>query len=239
MRLDGKVAIVTGASSGIGRAIAIALGEAGARVVPVARRVAELEATAEAVRAVGAEALPVACDVTDEASVDALFAAVDQAFGRIDLLVNNAGTLALHTIDRMPAAEWDRVIAVNLRGTFLCAKQALIRMKAQRSGRIIQIGSLSSMRVRSHNAAYNASKFAIEGFTHSLALEGRSYGVACSVLHPGNTRSEITDRPDFPEPQIDAGPVARALVMMASVPDDVNMFEIVMHPVEQVFIGRG
>lgn len=237
--LTGKVAVVTGASSGIGKAIAVALAASGASVVLAARRIDAITNVAEAIRTAGGAALPIGCDVADANSVATLFNAIDSDLGPVDLLINNAGTLALHPFDELPVAEWDRVVAVNLRGLFLCSQQAFTRMKRHGGGRIINIGSLSAMRVRAGNAAYNATKFALEGLTHSLALEGRPFGIACSVLHPGNTRSEITDMPGFTEPRMAAEDVARAVTLMATSPEQTNIFKVVMHPVEQVFIGRG
>lgn len=231
---------MTGASSGIGRAIAGALAEAGFRVIAAARREEKLADLAEKTAEVGGEVTPHGCDVADSHSVDMLFDMALERFGALDLLVNNAGTLALHPMDEMPVDEFDRVMATNLRGPFLCSRRALQTMKIRGvGGRIINVESLSAMRVRAGNSAYNASKFGLEGLTHSMALEGRPHGISCSIIHPGTTRSEITNYPDFPEPLIEAADIARAVTLMATMPPNVNFFEAVIHPTTQEFIGRG
>jgi NAD(P)-dependent dehydrogenase (short-subunit alcohol dehydrogenase family) len=178
-RLDGKVALVTGASSGIGEAIARGLAAEGATVALVARRADRLDQVAAAIGAAGGVALTIPADVTVEAEVERVFGTLIDRRGRLDVLVNNAGTAIRGPIDEMPIEDWDRVIAINLRAPFLCTRQALRIMKRQGGGRIINIGSISAQRVRPDNAPYNASKFGIDGLTHSTALEGRPYGVSC------------------------------------------------------------
>lgn len=236
-KLDGKVTLVTGSSGGIGRAIALGLAEEGAAVVLAARRANLLADVEKRIVDAGGQALAVPTDVTSEADVEALFAATRERFGRLDILVNNAGTSTRGPIDELPVAEWDRVLAVNLRGPFLCAQQAMRIMKPQQSGRIINIGSISAQRVRPNSAPYSASKFGIDGLTHVIALEGRPFNISCGVLHPGNTKSELGLVSG--EPQMETADLARAAIFMACAPPEMNVFQMVVIPVEQPYIGRG
>lgn len=237
--LSSRCALVTGGSSGIGLAIAKALAADGAAVIIAARGEERAAAAADAISKRGGRVEALACDVSSETEVEALFVAVKERFGRLDLLVNNAGTLALDPIEALPVDDWDRVIATNLRGTFLCTRQAFAIMRAQGGGRILNIGSLSALRVRANNAAYNASKFAIEGLTQSTALEGRPFGIACGSLHPGNTLSDLTNDPAFPEPLMEPDQVARMVLTVARMPIDMQVAQMIVHPVGQMFVGRG
>jgi NAD(P)-dependent dehydrogenase (short-subunit alcohol dehydrogenase family) len=241
-KLDDKVALVTGSSSGIGRGIARALAAEDATVVLAARRADRLRATVDEIVAAGGTALAVPTDVSSETDIERLFATTLERFGRLDILVNNAGTSAPGPLDELSAEDWDRVLAVNLRGPFLCTRQALRIMKRQRGGRIINIGSISAQRVRPNNGPYNASKFGIDGLTHSTALEGRPYGISCGALHPGNTSSELNQDPNMSisqEPRMDVEELAQAALLMATLPPHVNMFQAIVMPVEQLYVGRG
>jgi NAD(P)-dependent dehydrogenase (short-subunit alcohol dehydrogenase family) len=241
-KLDGGVALVTGSSSGIGRGIALALASEGATVLLAARRADRLRATADEIVAAGGNALAVPTDVSSEADIERLFATTRERFGRLDILVNNAGTAAVGPLDELSVEDWDRVIAVNLRGPFLCTRQALRIMKRQRGGRIINIGSISAQRVRPNNGPYNASKFGIDGLTHSTALEGRPYGISCGVLHPGNTRSELNQDSSMSisqEPRMEVEELAQAALLMATLPPHINVFQAIVMPVEQLYVGRG
>jgi NAD(P)-dependent dehydrogenase (short-subunit alcohol dehydrogenase family) len=241
-KLDDKVALVTGSSSGIGRGIARALAAEGATVVLAARRADRLRATVDEIVAAGGTALAVPTDVSSETDIERIFATTLERFGRLDILVNNAGTSAPGPLDELSAEDWDRVLAVNLRGPFLCTRQALRIMKRQRGGRIINIGSISAQRVRPNNGPYNASKFGIDGLTHSTALEGRPYGISCGALHPGNTSSELNQDPNMSisqEPRMDVEELAQAALLMATLPPHVNMFQAIVMPVEQLYVGRG
>ena len=214
-----------------------------------ARRAERLEDLAEEIAASGGTALPVPTDVSSEKQVGQTFDVIRERFGRLDLLVNNAGTIARGSVDEFPVEEWDKVMAVNLRGAFLCAQQAMRIMKGQHSGRIINIGSLSAQRVRPNNVAYNMSKFGLDGLTHSLALEGRPYGITCGSLHPGNTRSEFggqtqapsptsaTSRP--PEPRVETDEMIQAAIFMATAPPHLNVFQMIVLPIDQPYLGRG
>ena len=241
-KLDGKVAMVTGSSSGIGEGIARGLAAEGATAVLVARRADRLRRLADEIGAKGGRALALPADLTVEAEVERLFAAALERCGRLDILVNNAGTAIRGPIDELPVADWDKVIAINLRAPFLCTRQALRIMKRQGAGRIINIGSISAQRVRPDNAPYNASKFGLDGLTHATALEGRPYGVSCCILHPGNTKSELTQNPNRPpsqEPMMEVEDLAQAAILMATLPPQVNMFQAIVMPVDQLYVGRG
>ncbi len=236
-QLDNKVALVTGSSSGIGKAIARGLAAEGAVVVLAARRADLIKAFQTELASKGGHALAVPTDVTSDEEVENLFTTITDRLGRLDILVNNAGTSARGPIDELPISEWDRVIAVNLRGPFLCTQHAMRIMKGQQSGRIINIGSISAQRVRPNSAAYSASKFGIDGLTHVTALEGRSFGITCGVLHPGNTKSELGLVAG--EPQMETDDLARAAIFMATAPPAMNVFQMVILPIDQPYVGRG
>lgn len=237
--LDGKIALVTGGGSGIGKAIAQAFADAGARVTLAGRRREVLEAAADEIGA-AAEAAP--CDVTDDAQVDALFAGVAERRGRLDLLVNNAGMSAPGPTHEMDPDDWRKVIDVNLTGAFLCARAALRLMIPAKSGRILNIGSISAQMSRPHAAPYTASKFGLEGLTRSLALDAREHGIAVGILHPGNVatdiwrgREEISRR----EGLIPLAEIARAAAAMAGMDPAVNVLNATVLPVTQPYLGRG
>jgi NAD(P)-dependent dehydrogenase (short-subunit alcohol dehydrogenase family) len=239
-KLDGKVALVTGASRGIGRAIAIALAHEGADLVLAARNADGLKQTEAAIVECGSAAEAVPTDVTSEEQIEALFARTMERFGRLDILVNNAGIFENGPIDELSAETWDRVMATNLRAPFLCTRAALRIMKKQRGGRIINIGSISAQRVRENNAPYSSAKFGLVGLTHTTALEGREYGVTCGCLHPGVTGdpNSLAERPDD-LPMMPYEGVADAVVLMACQPPDVNILEIIQLPKDQPYLGRG
>ncbi|MBD0417019.1 SDR family oxidoreductase [Oryzicola mucosus] len=241
MDLTGKVAIVTGASSGIGWEIAKAYAAVSAKTVLAARTAARLDELASEIERAGGSALAVACDVTDEEQVEALFARCREGFGEPDILVNNAG-IADHTptVD-MTLARWEEVMRINITSVFLCSRAALKAMIPRRKGRIINIGSISAKVPRPHTAGYTASKFALEGLTRSLALDGREHGIAVSMLHPGSTQSMLVPGvTDKPRPNsMNPSDVARVALVMATLPDDVNLFETTILPVAMPFLGRG
>lgn len=241
-RLDGRVALVTGASRGIGKGIAFGLAGEGARVVLAARDSAMLNANAETIRSKGGEALAVPTDVSDEIQVKALFNRATAVFGRLDVLVNNAGAFDWGHVDELSAEAWDHVMAVNLRGPFLCSREAVRIMKVQGGGRILNIGSISAQRVRPGSAAYSTTKFGLVGLTQVTALEGRSHGIACSCLHPGNTfveRRKDNPTPVNREPMMSVEALADVAVHMATLPPHVNMLEAIVLPLEQEYLGRG
>ena len=245
-----RVAVVTGAGSGIGRASAIALAQAGFAVVLAGRRREPLElAVAEA----GPSSVAITCDVRDPASISALFTEVDDRFGRLDLLFNNAGvgTPAVPFED-LDLAVWVSVIETNLTGAFLCTQHAFRLMKRQtpRGGRIINNGSISASVPRPLSAAYTATKHAITGLTRSTSLDGRPFDIACGQIDIGNAATDLTDRfrtegalqPDGTiqlEPTIDVDHVARAIVYMATLPLAANVQFMTLAATKMPFIGRG
>jgi NAD(P)-dependent dehydrogenase (short-subunit alcohol dehydrogenase family) len=244
------VAVVTGAGSGLGRHITLTLAEAGWRVAAAGRRPATLESTAAL--APPGSVFPVAADVTVPESVDALFAAVAQRFGRLDLLVNNAGMFGSGgEVDELSLEEWQSIVATNLTGSFLCARHAVRMMKAQdpRGGRIINNGSISAHVPRPGSAGYTATKHAITGLTKSISLDGRKYGIACGQIDIGNAATEMTagitagatqaDGSVLPEPTFDARHAAEAVLFMAELPLDTNVQFLTITATTMPFIGRG
>ena len=241
-QLDGKVAIVTGGNRGIGKGIAKGLAAEGASLTIAARNAELLEETANELRANGTKVLAVPTDVTDEAQIKALFEKSMTEHGRLDILVNNAGAFDAGPIDELSTEAWDWVVGVNLRAPFLCTREAFGIMKAQgEGGRIINIGSISSHRVRPLTAPYSATKFGIWGLTQVTALEGRPHGITASCLKPGNTYVErIQNRSQAPtEPMMDVDDLAQAAVLMATLPPNINMLDATVLPVGQLYIGRG
>ncbi|CAN0156661.1 unnamed protein product [Phaeothamnion confervicola] len=249
--LRDRVAIVTGASSGIGKGIAEAFAAAGAKTVLVARRKDDLETLARSMGQSGGTALAVPCDVTQEADVVALFQRAQSAFGRVDVVVNNAGVASGVAIDALTLGQWNDVVAINLTAVFLMCREAVRVMKAQtpQGGRIINMGSVSAKTPRPDSIAYTATKHAIQGMTHQLTMDGRQYGVVASVIHPGATLSGFTAKRGRTEAGPGAAPgdyvmaaadVARVAVLMASLPGEVNLYEATILPnTMRSFIGRG
>jgi NAD(P)-dependent dehydrogenase (short-subunit alcohol dehydrogenase family) len=244
-----KVALVTGAGSGIGRAVAIALAGAGYQVAIAGRRPEPLEETSAAA---GGKLLVVSTDVTDAAAVNDMVQRTVKQFGRLDVLFNNAGTAAPATpTDELDVAVWRRVIDTNLTGAFLCAQAAFRAMKAQQpqGGRIINNGSIASVTPRPNLAAYTASKHAVTGLTKTLSLEGRRFNIACGQIDIGNAQTEMTAKmktgvlqPDLStavEPTMDVRHVVDAVVHMASLPLDVNVLFMTVMANQMPFVGRG
>lgn len=250
--MHGRVAIVTGASSGIGEAIATAFGAEGASVVLGGRRVSELERVTSVITSAGGSAIAVPGDVRREADVLELFAAARRAYGRLDVLVNNAGVTAHTPIDEMSLEYWNDIVAVNLTAAFLATREAVKMMKAQdpQGGRIITVGSISQKTPRADSLAYTATKHALHGLTHQVTMDGRAYGVVASIIHPGSTFSGFTRQTvgvrsagAGPTPQqyvMEAAEVARIAVLMATLPPEVNLFEATILPNNmKSFIDRG
>ena len=246
------IALVTGAGSGIGRAASLALAKEHFAVVLAGRKLETLEATAALVGQDGHPTLVVSCDVTDEASVRALFARIKAVFGRLDLLFNNAGVGAPRVpMEELSTEQWKRVVDTNLTGAFLCTQQAIRLMKSQepRGGRIINNGSISAHTPRPNSVAYTASKHGITGLTRSTALDCRNDGIACGQINIGNASTELTARMAggvlqangtiAVEPTIDVEHVARAIVYMASLPLDANVPFITVMATKMPYIGRG
>ncbi|MEN9934970.1 MAG: Glucose 1-dehydrogenase 2 [Chloroflexota bacterium] len=237
-KLSGKIAVITGAGTGIGRGIARVFAREGARLVLAGRSPATLEAAAQEVGG----ALVVPTDVTDEAQVAALFARAVEAFGRVDIAVNNAGVFDGGPIEELSLETWQRVIAVNLTGPFLGTREAMRLMKPQGGGRILNIGSISGQVPRMESVPYTTSKHGLVGLTRAASLEGRAHGVVVSCLHPGNVateRRQASDAPADQEPMMTPDELAEVALVMVSLPLHVNVLESIVLPTDQLYIGRG
>lgn len=242
-QLTGHVALITGAGRGIGRGIARAFAREGAALVLAGRTAQHLEETASEARALsGQPAIVQPTDVADERQVEELFARAIQEFGRLDLLVNNAGAFDGGPLDQLSVEAWDKVINTNLRAPFLCTRAALRIMKPQQSGRIINIGSISAQRVRPNSGPYSASKHGLWGLTQVTALEGREYGVTCGCIHPGNVMVErrvASGKLEDNEPMMSADDIAHVALLMATLPPHVELLEAIVLPHQQQYVGRG
>ena len=247
--MSARVALVTGAGSGIGRAVAVGLAADGFTVVLAGRRADALQETAATI---ATESLVQPTDVCDVASVDALFAAVSERFSRLDLLFNNAGVGAPPVpLEELTLEQWRRAVDTNLTGSFLCAQRAMGMMKRQdpAGGRIINNGSISAHTPRPNSAPYTATKHAITGLTKSIALDGRAFGITCGQIDIGNAETPMTARmadgvpqPDGtrrPEPTMDVADAARAVRYMASLPPDSNVLFMTVMAAGMPFAGRG
>jgi len=252
MNPNSKVALITGAGSGIGRASSLALAREGFAVVLAGRRADALEQTATMVNAAGSRILLVPTDVSDPAAVRVLFEKTKQTFGRLDLLFNNAGTGApAIPLEDLSFEQWRRVIDVNLTGAFLCTQEAFRLMKSQspRGGRIINNGSISAHAPRPNSAPYTASKHAITGLTKSTALDGRKDDIACGQIDIGNADTEMAAKMKAgvpqangtiaAEPTMEVEQVAKAVVYMANLPLDANVLFLTVMATKMPFVGRG
>ena len=249
---NGKIALVTGAGSGIGRASALALHHAGYHVVLTGRRASELQQTAEMGEPDGATLLAIPADISQPAAVSALFAKIKDTYGRLDVLFNNAGMGAPAVpMDELTFEQWNSVVGVNLHGAFLCAQHALRLMKAQQpqGGRIINNGSISAQTPRPNSAPYTATKHAITGLTKCISLDGRAFDIACSQIDIGNAATEMTERmtagvpqangSTMVEPRMDVRHVAEAIVFMANLPLAANVQFMTVMATKMPYVGRG
>lgn len=252
MQAHPRVALVTGAGSGIGKAVAIALLKDGYHVALVGRREAPLEATAAAAQVPDDRVLILPTDVSRPESVDAAFARVKEFFGRLDLLFNNAGVSAFAaSVEEVPFEQWKNVVDINLTGAFLCTQAAFRLMKAQtpRGGRIINNGSISAHAPRPNSAPYTATKHAITGLTKSTSLDGRKYDIACGQIDIGNAATEMVAKmtQGVPqangelaiEPVMDVQHVAQAVLYMAGLPLEANVQSMTVLATKMPFVGRG
>jgi len=247
-----KVAVITGAGSGIGRKVALTLSQHGYAVVLAGRRRDTLDAVAKDIRHAGPAPLAVPTDVSNPASVQALFDAVRESFGRVDLLFNNAGAFSTRALlEDLPYEDWKAAVDVNLTGAFLCTQQAFRLMKTQvpGGGRIINNGSISAHSPRPNSVAYTSTKHAITGLTKATSLDGRKYNIACSQIDIGNALTERTERMQHgvpqangtiaPEPTMDVQHVADAVLYMANLPLEANVQFMTLMATSMPYIGRG
>jgi len=252
MASSSKIAIITGAGTGNGKVVAVALAREGYSLVVSGRRKENLEATASEVKQAGSQALVVPTDVTEPTAVRDLFAKTKDAFGRLDLLFNNAGVSGRAIpLEDLAYEQWKSIVDTNLTGTFLCTQEAFKIMKTQdpRGGRIINNGSISAHSPRPNSAPYTASKHGVTGFTKVTSLDGRKYDIACGQIDIGNAASEMTERMNkgvpqangtiAVEPRMNLADVARAVVYMASLPLDANVQFMTVMATKMPFIGRG
>jgi NAD(P)-dependent dehydrogenase (short-subunit alcohol dehydrogenase family) len=250
-QLQDRVAVVTGASNGIGRGIAEMFAAEGAKTVLVARRAELLNEVAAGIRARGGEGLPVPTDLTQETEVTALFDTVRKSYGRLDVLVNNAGVATHLNTEDITLDYWREVLDINITAAFLCSREAIRIMKDQtpKGGRIINMGSVSAKTPRPDSLPYTTTKFAIQGMTHQLTMDGRKHNIVASIIHPGATLSSFSTRRGRtkagPGPTPDdyvmaAEDVAKVALLMAALPPEVNLYEATILPNHmRSFIGRG
>ena len=254
MTASTKIALVTGAGTGVGKAVAIALAKAGYNLVLAGRRKEPLEETAAAVDAAGSQALVAPTDVSKRLQILALFDKVKSTFGRLDVLFNNAGIGAPPVpLEDLPFEAWQNVVATNLTGMFLCTQEAIKIMKAQdpRGGRIINNGSISAHAPRPFSVAYTSTKHAVTGLTKSTSLDCRQYDICCGQIDIGNAATPLTERmvkgegilqpngSKMIEPRMDADHVGNAVVYMASLPLDTNVLFMTVMANTMPFVGRG
>lgn len=240
--LQGRVAIVTGASSGIGAATAVALAGEGATVLLAARRKDRLETLARKIGEAGGRAVPVPTDVSSEDQVLALFEQLRRDHGRLDLLINNAGIGGgERPLEQWTLAEWQALLATNMTSVFLCSREAVRIMKEQNRGRIITIGSIAARTPRPNGLPYAATKAALTAMNLSLAIEGRAHNITATILHPGATVTELSPGMEGRPPRVSmrAEEIARMVVTISGLPDETNVLETLMLPVGQPFLARG
>ena len=245
-QLDGKVAIITGGGSGIGKGIAKAFADEDCSVVIAARNADRLDAAAAELSNGGGTVISIPTDVTSEEQMISLFAKTMDQFGKLDVLVNNSGAFDGGPVEELTMEQWQKVIDVNVTGPFLGSREAFKIMKKQGGGRIINIGSIAAQKPRHSSSPYTTSKHAVWGLTQSLALEGRDHGIAVSALHPGNVMVErrgdgksATGRDEGPEPLISTEDMGRTALLMATLPPGSNMLEAIVLPLGQAYLGRG
>src|SRR3954470_12930775 len=250
-QLKDKIAIVTGASNGIGRGIAETFAAEGAKTVLVARRAELLDEVAAGIEAKGGKALPVPADLTQEDQIVALFDRTVKIHGRLDILVNNAGIATHKNTEDITLQYWNEALAINITAAFLCSRAAIRIMKAQtpQGGRIINIGSVSAKTPRPDSLPYTVTKFGLQGMTHQLTMDGRRHDIVASIIHPGATLSSFSERRgrttagpgERPDDYVMAAEdVAKVAVLMAALPGEVNFYEATILPNHmRSFIGRG
>jgi len=240
-KLEGKVCIITGASSGIGKEIAKSFSSEGAKLILAARRLEKLDELANELNK-NNETTVVQTDVSREEDITNLFEITKRKYAQLDVVVNNAGIFDGGSIEDLSLETWSKTITVNLTGVFLCTREAFKIMKPQKNGRIINIGSISGQMPRMNSAPYTSSKHGLIGLTKSSALEGRAHGISVGCLNPGNVLTEWRDENAgsmHQEPMMDTSAIAEAALTMAAMPPEVNMLDTTVLPIGQLYIGRG
>ena len=240
---NNKTAIITGAGTGIGKGIALKFAESDFNLILASRNVDNLNKVKKDCDLLNNDSsYVIRTDITDEKSVDNLFSESKSKLGKIDVLINNSGVFDGGAIDEISVETWDKVISVNLRGAFLCLRQAMKLMKSQKYGRIVNIGSISGQVPRLHSAPYTTSKFGLTGLTKAAALEGRDFNIVVSIVHPGNVITELRanrgEDKDI-EPMMEAQDIAELVFLTVNLPSNVNLLESVMLPNTQLYVGRG
>ena len=240
---NNKTAIITGAGKGIGRGIALKFAENNFNLILASRNVDNLNKVKKDCDLLNNDSsYVIQTDITEEKSVDNLFSESKSKLGKIDVLINNSGVFDGGAIDEISVETWDKVISVNLRGAFLCLRQAMKLMKSQKYGRIVNIGSISGQVPRLHSAPYTTSKFGLTGLTKAAALEGRDFNIVVSIVHPGNVITELRanrgEDKDI-EPMMEAQDIAELVFLTVNLPSNVNLLESVMLPNTQLYVGRG
>ena len=240
---NNKTAIITGAGTGIGKGIALKFAENNFNLILASRNIDNLNKVKKDCDLLNNDSsYVIQTDITDEKSVDNLFSESKSRFGKIDVLINNSGVFDGGAIDEMSVETWDKVISVNLRGAFLCLRQAMKLMKLQKYGRIVNIGSISGQVPRLHSAPYTTSKFGLTGLTKAAALEGRDFNIVVSIVHPGNVITELRanrgEDKDI-EPMMEPQDIAELVFLTVNLPSNVNLLESVMLPNTQLYVGRG
>lgn len=240
MKLNGKIALVTGGGSGIGKAMAKAILAEGAKVIIIGRTESKL---LQAQSELGPEIEIMVCDITLESQVTNVYETIMSKYGKLDILINNAGTSFKEKAYELSFESWKKVIDVNLNGAFLCARGAMKIMVSQKLGRIINIGSISGQMSRPLNAPYTASKFGIEGLTRAFALDGRDHGVSVSVIHPGNVATDIISKDEIPKREKEGfvllEDLGKLAITMLTISPNVNILGSVVLPITQPYLGRG
>ena len=240
MKLTGKIALVTGGGTGIGKAIAKAILAEGAKVIIIGRTESKL---LQAQSELGSGIEIMVCDITIESHVMKVYETIMSKYEKLDILINNAGTSFKEKAYELSYESWKKVIDVNINGAFLCARGAMRLMVSQKSGRIINIGSISGQMSRALNAPYTASKFGIEGLTRAFALDGRDHGIAVSVIHPGNVATDIISKEEIPTREKEGfvllEDLGKLAVTMLTISSKVNILSSVILPITQPYLGRG
>ena len=240
MKLTGKIALVTGGGTGIGKAIAKAILAEGAKVIIIGRTESKL---LQAQSELGSGIEIMVCDITIESHLMKVYETIMSKYEKLDILINNAGTSFKEKAYELSYESWKKVIDVNLNGAFLCAREAMKIMVSQKYGRIINIGSISGQMGRHFNAPYTASKFGIEGLTRAFALDGREHGVAVSVIHPGNVATDIISKDEIPKREKEGFVLLEDLeklaITMLTVSPNINILGSVVLPITQPYLGRG